>query len=117
VIKPLKLSSRGFGLEVEITALICKTKARTYEVPISYYGRSYEEGKKIGLKDGISAIWYIFYYNLIKPRFAAQRRYVESVNAALVGEGCSPQHQAAPPVATSIPTDTIPVGLAPGAAS
>src|SRR5579875_538759 len=39
VIKPLRLSSQGFGMEVEITALVCKTRARTYEVPISYYGR------------------------------------------------------------------------------
>lgn len=38
VIKPLQLTSKGFGMEVEITAMICKTKARTYEVPISYYG-------------------------------------------------------------------------------
>ena len=48
VIRPLHLSSRGFGLEVEITALVCKTRALMYDVPISYYGRSYEEGKKIG---------------------------------------------------------------------
>ena len=48
VIKPLRLTSRGFGMEVEITALVSKSGARTYEVPISYYGRSYEEGKKMG---------------------------------------------------------------------
>jgi len=49
VIKPLHLTSRGFGMEVEITAMICKTEARTYEVPISYYGRTYKDGKKITL--------------------------------------------------------------------
>src|SRR5947209_4504836 len=40
VIKPLHLTSRGFGMEIEVTALVCKTRARTYGVPISYYGRS-----------------------------------------------------------------------------
>jgi glycosyltransferase involved in cell wall biosynthesis len=83
VIKPMVFSSKGFGMEVEITALVCKTRARTYEVPISYYGRSYEEGKKIGLRDGIAALWYIFYYNLVKPRLPSGRRYVRTVNAAL----------------------------------
>jgi glycosyltransferase involved in cell wall biosynthesis len=50
VIKPIRLTSTGFGMEVETTAMICKTKARTYEALISYYGRSYEEGKKSALK-------------------------------------------------------------------
>jgi glycosyltransferase involved in cell wall biosynthesis len=67
VIKPLRLTSSGFGMEIEITALITKTEARTYEVPISYYGRSYEEGKKIGVWDGVMAGLYIFYCNLVAP--------------------------------------------------
>lgn len=83
VIVPMNLTSRGFGMEVEITALICKTIARTYEVPISYYGRTYDEGKKIGLKDGIAAIWYILYYNLIAPWTKDGQRYIASVNDAL----------------------------------
>ena len=83
VIKPIRLTSTGFGMEVEITAMICKTKARTYEVPISYYGRSYEEGKKIGFKDGILAGMYIIYYNLIKPWLPDGRRYVREVNGFL----------------------------------
>lgn len=64
IVKDAGLSARGFGMEVEITALLSKVSARIYEVPISYYGRTYDEGKKIGMKDGIEAIWYIFYYNL-----------------------------------------------------
>ena len=64
VIVPMQLCSRVFGMEVEITAMVCKTKARTYEVPISYYGRTYEEGKKIGWKDGFRAIYCILKYNL-----------------------------------------------------
>jgi glycosyltransferase involved in cell wall biosynthesis len=83
VIKPLTLKSHGFGMEIEITAMICKTKARTYEVPISYYGRTYEEGKKIGLKDGIAAIWYIFYFNCVSPWLPSGRAYVRTVNEAL----------------------------------
>ena len=74
VIAPLRLTSRGFGMEIEITAMICKTRARTYEVPISYYGRSYEEGKKIGFIDGVMAGLYVFYYNLIKPLTRDGRR-------------------------------------------
>ncbi|HVK19169.1 MAG TPA: glycosyltransferase family 2 protein [Fimbriiglobus sp.] len=87
VIKPLVLSSKGFGMEVEITALLCKTKARTYEVPISYYGRPYEEGKKIGFMDGVAALWYIAYYNLVKPLLPAGRRYVHAVNESLASKG------------------------------
>lgn len=87
VIKPMTLTSKGFGMEVEITALVCKTQARTYEVPISYYGRSFEEGKKIGLWDGVDALWYIGYYNLIKPRTGSGRKYVEAVNTALAARG------------------------------
>jgi glycosyltransferase involved in cell wall biosynthesis len=83
VIAPLTLTSRGFGMEVEITAMICKTIARTYEVPISYYGRTYDEGKKIGTKDGIAAIWYILYYNLIAAYTSKGRAYIKTVNASL----------------------------------
>lgn len=83
VIVPLHLTSRGFGMEVEITAMVCKTNARTYEVPISYYGRTYEEGKKIGTVDGIAAIWYILFYNLIAPWTRSGRQYIKHVNDAL----------------------------------
>jgi glycosyltransferase involved in cell wall biosynthesis len=83
VIKPMDLTSKGFGMEVELSAMVCKTNARTYEVPISYYGRSYEEGKKIDVRDGIDALWYILFYNLIKPRTRSGRQYVKAVNAAL----------------------------------
>ncbi len=83
VIKPLALTSRGFGMEVEITALVCRTQARTFEVPISYYGRTYEEGKKIGMRDGLEALWFIFYYNVVAPRTKAGKRYIREANAAL----------------------------------
>ncbi|MBM4000035.1 MAG: glycosyltransferase family 2 protein [Planctomycetes bacterium] len=85
VVKPLELTSRRFGLEVEFTAMVCQTRVRTYEVPISYHGRTYEEGKKIGMRDGLAALWYIFRYNVIRPRTRAGRRYIREVNAALKG--------------------------------
>ncbi len=83
LIKHLPLSSTGFGMEVETTALITKTRARLYEVPISYYGRTYEEGKKIGARDGLAAIWYILYFNLIAPHTPTRRRYIREANAFL----------------------------------
>jgi len=86
VIKPLRLTSRGFGMEVEITALVTKTRARTYEVPISYYGRSYEEGKKIGFRDGVMAIVYLLFYNVVAPLMPSGRRYLDAVNTFLATE-------------------------------
>jgi glycosyltransferase involved in cell wall biosynthesis len=64
VAKELKLKEKRFGLEPEITARIAKMNLRIFEVPISYYGRTYEEGKKITWKDGFSAIRCIVQYNL-----------------------------------------------------
>ncbi|MFC1744166.1 glycosyltransferase family 2 protein [Candidatus Riflebacteria bacterium] len=75
IIKNMSLTSSGFGMEVEITALISKLPLRIYEVPISYYGRTYEEGKKIGIQDGLMALYYIFYYNLIVPHTASGKKY------------------------------------------
>jgi glycosyltransferase involved in cell wall biosynthesis len=66
LIRNTKITSTGFGFEVEITAKVAKLKCAVYEVPISYYGRTYEEGKKIGFKDGVAALWYIFRYNLLE---------------------------------------------------
>jgi hypothetical protein len=60
----MTIVSSGFGFEVEVTAKISKLKAAIYEVPISYYGRTYEEGKKIVFKDGLIALWLVFRFNL-----------------------------------------------------
>lgn len=67
-VKNLNLESSGFGMEVELTSYVAHSGLRIYEVPISYYGRTYEEGKKIGWKDGVHAILYILYFNLIKRK-------------------------------------------------
>ncbi len=64
VLDRLDLKENRFGIEVEITAKIAKLDIRIYEVPISYAGRTYKEGKKITWKDGVCAIWYILKYNL-----------------------------------------------------
>jgi glycosyltransferase involved in cell wall biosynthesis len=65
LIKAMVLRSNRFGFEPEITARLAKSRARIYEVPISYNGRTYAEGKKIGWRDGVAAIWHIFRFNLL----------------------------------------------------
>jgi glycosyltransferase involved in cell wall biosynthesis len=64
VIRGINLKSNRFGFEPEVTAKIAKGNWRVYEVPISYAGRTYEEGKKITWKDGVMALWYIVRYTL-----------------------------------------------------
>jgi hypothetical protein len=59
------IESSGFGFEIEFVAKCQKIGARVYEVPISYYGRTYEEGKKIGIKDGVDALWYLIKFNIL----------------------------------------------------
>ncbi len=59
-----KLKSNRFGFEPEFTARVSDIRSRVYEVGISYYGRTYEEGKKIGWKDGVAAIWHIIRFNI-----------------------------------------------------
>ena len=66
VIKSIDIRENRFGFEPEITAKISKMNLRIYEVGISYYGRTYDEGKKIGWKDGIRAIYCIFKYNTFR---------------------------------------------------
>lgn len=66
ILKGLNLKEKRFGFEPEVTAKISRVpNIRIYEVGISYYGRTYEEGKKINWKDGVKAIWCVFKYNLI----------------------------------------------------
>ena len=66
IFKRLKLKEKTFGFEPEVTIKLAKEKAKFFEVPISYNGRSYEEGKKIKLKDAFIAIFCIFKYTLFK---------------------------------------------------
>jgi glycosyltransferase involved in cell wall biosynthesis len=64
IIRNLLIVSSGFGFEVEVVAKIAKLKLAIYEVPISYYGRTYAEGKKVSMKDGLIAIWFVIRFNL-----------------------------------------------------
>ena len=67
LVQNISLKEKRFGFEPEVTAKISRIpKVRVYEVGISYYGRTYEEGKKIGWKDGFRAIYCILKYGLIK---------------------------------------------------
>jgi len=64
IIRSMKIVSSGFGFEIEVTAKVAKLKCAVYETPISYYGRTYDQGKKIGLIDGVYALWFILKFNL-----------------------------------------------------
>ena len=66
VLQSVELHEDRFGFEPEITAKVARLGARVYEVGISYYGRTYEEGKKIGWRDGLRALWCILKYNLFQ---------------------------------------------------
>jgi glycosyltransferase involved in cell wall biosynthesis len=66
MLKKIEIKSNRFGFEPEITAKVAKMGCRIYEIPISYWGRDYTEGKKISWKDGLAAIYWIVRYNLFK---------------------------------------------------
>jgi len=68
ILRAMPLVSNRFGIEPEITAKVARMGCRVYEVPISYHGREYWEGKKIGWKDGVSAIWTILKYTFVDDR-------------------------------------------------
>lgn len=61
-----KITADRFGIEPELTALVAKNRLVIYEVGISYFGRTFEEGKKIGWRDGVAAIWHIIKFNLFR---------------------------------------------------
>jgi glycosyltransferase involved in cell wall biosynthesis len=64
IIREMIIDSKGFGFEIEVTAKVAKLKCAIFEAPISYYGRTYEEGKKIGFRDAVAALWYIARFNI-----------------------------------------------------
>jgi hypothetical protein len=63
IVKAMNLTSKRFGIEVELTAYISKLRVRIFELPISYFPRTRLQGKKINWRDGIAALWFIFKYN------------------------------------------------------
>ncbi|HEY5043999.1 MAG TPA: glycosyltransferase family 2 protein [Verrucomicrobiae bacterium] len=65
VVQKIKVEENRFGFEPEITAKVARLRVSIYEVGISYYGRTYAEGKKIGWRDGVRALWCVFKYNFL----------------------------------------------------
>lgn len=80
IIRNMILASSGFGFEIEVTAKATKLGCAIYEVPISYRGRTYEEGKKIGMKDGVYALWYIIRFNLFCSLDHSYRALPKNIN-------------------------------------
>jgi glycosyltransferase involved in cell wall biosynthesis len=78
IVKNILLESKRFGFEPEVTAKIARLKIRVLEMPINYFPRAYIEGKKITWKDGIAAVWHIFYYNTIKSGKGCYRDAIPS---------------------------------------
>ncbi len=87
VIQSIDIEEKRFGFEPEITAKVAKMGCRIYEVGISYYGRTYNEGKKIGWKDGVRAIFCILKYNL----FGSRQRYYSHYQMQLEQPQVMPQ--------------------------
>lgn len=94
LMKRLIFTSDRFGFEPEVTARLAQAQARIWEVPISYSGRTYLEGKKIGWRDGVAAFWHILRYNLFPPANLrvrhAPRAYLESAPAESFAVAAAP---------------------------
>jgi glycosyltransferase involved in cell wall biosynthesis len=82
VIQSIPIEENRFGFEPEITVKVARRNLRIYEVGISYWGRTYEEGKKIGWKDGLRAVWCLLKYSITEPAVAA-RKAVPSDSSAV----------------------------------
>ena len=85
-LKDLRLRSERFGIEPELTTRLAQSGARIYEVPISYHGRTYAEGKNIGWRDGVQAMWLLFRFRFLDTRFTDDHG-----RATLESIGTSPQ--------------------------
>jgi glycosyltransferase involved in cell wall biosynthesis len=88
IIRNMVIVSSGFGFEVEATAKVAKLGCAIYEVPISYYGRTYKEGKKVGLTDGLTALWLVFRFNLF-CRVASSFRQLPAPRATIMNQTVS----------------------------
>jgi glycosyltransferase involved in cell wall biosynthesis len=107
IIRQMRITSSGFGFEIEVTAKVAKLRGRMYEVPISYYGRTYEEGKKIGPKDAVAAVWYILKFNLFNSleksyRFLPNLPPASSMDAVPKGYGASRNRDITPNLSSTL---------------
>jgi glycosyltransferase involved in cell wall biosynthesis len=89
IIREMVITSEGFGFEIEVTAKLAKLKCAIYESPISYYGRTYEEGKKIGFADGVAALWYILKFNFFCSLASSYRR-IPKLQSGVAGRAVAP---------------------------
>jgi glycosyltransferase involved in cell wall biosynthesis len=87
IIREMVITSEAFGFEIEVTAKVAKLKCAIYESPISYYGRTYDEGKKIGPWDGVAALWYILKFNLFCSLESSFRKLPALAPRAALGHG------------------------------
>ncbi|MFT3744906.1 MAG: glycosyltransferase family 2 protein [Pyrinomonadaceae bacterium] len=89
IIRRMNITSSGFGFEIEVTAKVAKLGCAIYEVPISYFGRTYEDGKKIGFTDGVAALWYIVKFNLfvgLKSSYSTVPQFGERIQPPSLSE-------------------------------
>jgi glycosyltransferase involved in cell wall biosynthesis len=86
IIQAIPIEENRFGFEPEITVKIAKRRLRVYEVGISYWGRTYEEGKKIGWKDGVRALWCLLKYTLKEPSTSSAQAFTHSESQLLKKE-------------------------------
>ena len=77
LIQAIPIEENRFGFEPEITVKVAKRRLRIYEVGISYWGRTYEEGKKIGWKDGVRCLWCLLKYSMKERAVAVSRPVAE----------------------------------------
>ena len=109
LMKSLPLSADRFGIEPELTARLAQAGARIYEVPISYSGRTYAEGKKIGWKDGAAALWHILRANFLSakaPLYVGPQAVAESSGRPAAKGAISPATDSLPAVSSpGVPED------------
>jgi glycosyltransferase involved in cell wall biosynthesis len=94
LLKSLPLTADRFGIEPELTARLAQAHARIYEVPITYNGRTYAEGKKIGWQDGAAALWHIAranFFSVPAPRYVAGNAGVSVAESPAIGGARGPQ--------------------------
>ncbi|CAN5614967.1 hypothetical protein BH10PLA1_BH10PLA1_08370 [soil metagenome] len=84
ILKQIPLKSKRFGFEPELTTRLCQWNIRIYEVPVSYHGRTFAEGKKIGWKDGVAALWQLIKFRFFDTQFTTHEGYyiLQSVRRA-----------------------------------
>jgi glycosyltransferase involved in cell wall biosynthesis len=86
-LRRIPLESNRFGVEPEITAKVARNRLRMYEVPVSYAGRPYGEGKKITWRDGIAALWFIFRYRFSSNYCVSEKAAIEVPRAGVAERG------------------------------